>query len=154
MNCQSDWAPRCSVSLCFGTHMEDTWSYITAFTGHNKRAVRGLCQDVVFIFLCLALSGSTFFSPSRSVCTVITWSCLLILLHRSSNGLIRKKKNDRLVVVVVVCSCLYLCLSLLCCLVGLSGCCLPIRKPDSLAHLHTSCNWRGTGWPAENGERN
>lgn len=92
-------------TLCESTlHMEDTWSYITAFIRHNER---GLCQDILFIFLTLALSLPLFSSPSLSVCIVRTWRCLLILLHDSWNGLTRRRENNGLAVVVV---CSYLCL--------------------------------------------
>lgn len=106
MNCQSDGVPRRCFRLHLAvSHMEDTWSYITAFIGHNERAVRGLCQFSSFAH-CL-FPFFFFFCPSLSVSTVMTWSCLLILLQDSLNGLIRKRENNRPAILVV---CLRLCL--------------------------------------------
>lgn len=116
MNCQINRALRAfTMWVCAQTasHMEDTWSYITAFIGHNERVVRGLCQDILFIFLTLEASlPPSFFSPppSLSVCTVMTWSCLLTLPQDSLNDPIRKRKYNK-ASVAVVCSCLGLWLS-------------------------------------------
>lgn len=66
------WSPE--LLLQSASHMEDTWSYITAFIGPGERAIRGLCQDSLLIF------------PPYSVSPV----SLLPFLH-SAEGLSDKK---------------------------------------------------------------
>ncbi len=57
--------PQDTVLVCAlaASHMEDTWTYITAFIGHDERADRGPCQDILFIFLTLTLPPSSYILP-------------------------------------------------------------------------------------------
>lgn len=73
------------------SHVEDPRPYITAFIGHNGRAIQGLCQDVLFIFLTLSLA--------LIICTVTTQSCILTLPGDSFSSPILKEE------ILVACCC-------------------------------------------------
>lgn len=125
MNYQTDGARRqCALAE---SHMEDTLPYITALIRHNKRAIRGLCQDILLILLTPTPSLSLFFVIVLSLCLHCDDINLTMLADPLTNP-VRQRNYNRHVFLVICCClcCLLQRLPYLDCEVS----CLQIRKPN------------------------
>lgn len=92
--------PLATVWACALTRTWKTYDHISVLLLGTKRWLLG-----VYVKTICSIWFHFFSSSFHSICTVMTRSCLLILLQYSLNDLIRGKKNDGLFVVLVVCWC-------------------------------------------------